>query len=81
MIPLTSILLNTDGYYLNLMGYYDELTRFEWCIARFSHEISIVAALEISGKIDEEESYRRIRKLYKALKKNRKTLKDDDADR
>ena len=62
------------------MGYYDSLSPFQSSMASFSHEISIVAALEVSGKISEEEAYRRIKSLYKKLKRNRKELKDDFSD-
>lgn len=61
-------------------GYYDTLSPFKCAMASFSHEISIVAALEVGGKISEDEAYARIRALYKKLKKNRKELKNDFAD-
>jgi hypothetical protein len=50
-------------------------------MASFSHEISIVAALEVGGKISEDEAYKRIRALYKKLKKNRKELTNDTTNR
>jgi hypothetical protein len=63
------------------MGYYDTLSPFQSAMASFSHEISIVAALEVSGKVSEEEAYKRIRSLYKKLKRNRKELKSDQSNR
>ena len=60
------------------MGLYDRLSPFQSAMASFAHEISIVAALEVSGKIDEEESYKRIKRLYKQLKKNRKELRNNE---
>ena len=62
-------------------NFYDRLSPFQCAMASFSHEISIVAALEVSGKISEEDAYKRIRALYKKLKKNRKELTNDDANR
>jgi hypothetical protein len=59
------------------MGVYDECSPFQAAMASFAHEISIVAAMEISGKIPEEEAYDRIRRLYKRLKRNRKELTND----
>ena len=58
-------------------NFYDRLSPFQCAMASFSHEISIVAALEVSGKISEEDAYKRIRALYKKLKKNRKELTND----
>jgi hypothetical protein len=60
------------------MGYYDSVTPFQAAMASFSHEISIVAAMEIGGKISEGEAYKRIRTLYKQLKRNRKELTAHD---
>ena len=59
------------------MGYYDKLSPFQSAMASFSHEISIVAALEVSNKITTEEAYKRIKQLYKQLKRNRKELRTD----
>lgn len=61
--------------------FYDRLSPFQCAMASFSHEISIVAASEVSGKISEEDAYKRIRALYKKLKKTRKELTNDDANR
>jgi len=55
-------------------NFYDNLSPFQYAMASFSHEISIVAALEVGGKISEEEAYKRIRALYKKLKKTRKEI-------
>lgn len=57
------------------MPIYGDLTLFERAMAEFSHRISIVAAMEVSGKISADEAYREIRSLYKQLKKERKQLK------
>lgn len=54
------------------MGFYESLSPFEKSMAEFSHRISIVAAMEVSGKISPEEAYKEIRALYKQLKKERK---------
>ena len=59
------------------MGLYDSVSPFQAAMASFAHEISIVASMEISGKIPEEEAYKRIRRLYKQLKRNRKELTND----
>jgi hypothetical protein len=54
------------------MPVYGDLTPFERTMAEFAHRISIVAALEVSGKMKPEEAYKEIRSLYKTLKKERK---------
>jgi len=57
------------------MGYYDNLSPFQVCMANFSDEVAIIAGLEVGGRITEEGAYRLIKKAYRRLKKNHKEAK------
>jgi hypothetical protein len=47
---------------------YENLNVFDKKIARFGDRVSLLAGLEISGKLSPEETYEEIKKLYKELK-------------
>jgi hypothetical protein len=47
---------------------YDELNKFDKTLARFGDRVSLIAGLEISGKLSAEQAYDEIKKLYKELK-------------
>ena len=51
---------------------YETLTEFERELARFGDKVSLLAGLEVGGKITVEEAYQEIKKLYKNIKKVRK---------
>ena len=51
---------------------YETLTEFERALARFGDKVSLLAGLEVGGKITAEEAYQEIKKLYKNIKKVRK---------
>lgn len=45
-------------------------------LQEFSNQIGIIVALETGGKINSREAYRRIKALFKQLKKSKKNLLD-----
>jgi len=51
---------------------YEHLSAYERALARFGDNCGILAGLEISGKITQEDAYQQIKNLYKELKKLRK---------
>lgn len=51
---------------------YESLSDYEKALANFGDRVSIIAGLEISGKITEEQAHSQIKKLYKRLKRLRK---------
>lgn len=54
---------------------YDNLTPYEKALANFGDSASIIASLEISGKITPAVAHKRIKQLYKELKDLRKLEK------
>jgi hypothetical protein len=46
-------------------------------LQEFSNQIGIIVALETGGKIDSTEAYKRIKTLFKTLKKSKKNLLDE----
>jgi hypothetical protein len=54
---------------------YDELNDYEKFLANCADRIGIIAGLEISGKITQEEAHKQIKSLYKQLKQLRKDQK------
>lgn len=56
---------------------YNNLTPYEKSLAKFGDRAAIIAGLEISDKISEEEAYQQIRELYKTLKHLRKVERKD----
>ncbi len=56
---------------------YDKLSPYEKSLARFGDRVSIIASLEISGKITPEDAYQEIKNEYKFLKNLRKKEKDN----
>lgn len=55
--------------------YYDGLNDYEKALANFGDRAGIIASLEISGKISQEEAHQQIKALYKNLKQLRKDQK------
>jgi len=51
---------------------YDNLTAYERALARFGDNCAIIASMEISGKITQEDAYQEIKNAFKELKKLRK---------
>jgi hypothetical protein len=51
---------------------YPELTEFERKLAQFGDRVSIIAGLEVGGKMTAEDAYQEIKRLYKELKQVRK---------
>ena len=56
---------------------YENLTQYERALARFCDSCSLIAGMEISGKITPEQAYQEIKTIYKELKKLRKVEKDE----
>lgn len=52
--------------------FYEQMNSFDKTIARFGDRVSIIAGLEISGKLTSEQAYDEIKKLYKELKSSYK---------
>jgi hypothetical protein len=59
---------------------YEHLSAYERALARFGDSCSLIAGMEISGKITPEQAYQEIKNSYKELKKLRKIEKDDWGD-
>jgi hypothetical protein len=51
---------------------YSELPEFEKKLAQFGDRVSIIAGLEINGKMSSEDAYQEIKRMYKELKQIRK---------
>ena len=51
---------------------YENLSEFERALARFGDKVSLIAGLEISGKMSPEDAYKEIKAIYKELKSLRK---------
>jgi hypothetical protein len=56
---------------------YEHLSAYERALARFGDSCSLIAGMEISGKITPEQAYQEIKTIYKELKKLRKVEKDE----
>ena len=56
---------------------YEDLSTFERTLAKFGDKVSLIAGLELSGKLSPEDAYQQIRVLYKELKDIRKQEKSD----
>ena len=54
---------------------YEDLSTFERALARFGDKVSLIAGLELSGKLSPEDAYQQIKALYKDLKDQRKQEK------
>ena len=54
---------------------YEDLSTFERTLARFGDKVSLIAGLELSGKLSPEDAYQQIKALYKELKDQRKQEK------
>ena len=51
---------------------YEDLTQYERALARFGDKCALIAGLEITNKITQEQAYQEIKELYRELKKLRK---------
>lgn len=51
---------------------YENLSEYEKALAYFGDRAGIIASMEISNKITEEEAFQKIKDLYKELKQIRK---------
>jgi hypothetical protein len=51
---------------------YENLSLYERALARFGDNCAIIASMEISGKITQEDAYQEIKNAFKELKKLRK---------
>jgi hypothetical protein len=51
---------------------YENLTEYEKALANFGDRVGIIAGLEISDKISEEQAFQQVKDLYKELKQLRK---------
>lgn len=51
---------------------YNNLTEYEKALANFGDRVGIIAGLEISNKITEEQAFQQVKDLYKELKQLRK---------
>lgn len=56
---------------------YSNLSPYEKALAKFGDRAAIIAGLEISDKISEEEAYQQIKEIYKDLKQLRKVERKD----
>lgn len=56
---------------------YEDLSIFERTLARFGDKVSLIAGLELSGKLSPEDAYQQIKVLYKELKDQRKQEKSN----
>ena len=54
---------------------YEDLSTFERTLARFGDKVSLIAGLELSGKLSPEDAYQQIKTLYKDLKDQRRQEK------
>ena len=54
---------------------YEDLNPYEKFLANFADRVGIIASLEISGKISQEEAHQQVKTLYKQLKQLRKDQK------
>ena len=51
---------------------YNELSEYEKALANFGDRVGIIAGLEITDKITEEQAFQQVKDLYKELKQLRK---------
>ena len=51
---------------------YSNLSEYEKVLANFGDRVGIIAGLEITDKITEEQAFRQVKDLYKELKQLRK---------
>ena len=51
---------------------YENLSQYERALARFGDKCALIAGLEITNKITQEQAYQEIKELYRDLKKLRK---------
>ena len=55
---------------------YDSMDEFERAMMPFGNRIQTIMAFEMADKIEPEAAYQEIKKLYKELKKVRKSVLD-----
>ncbi len=51
---------------------YENLSEYERALAKMGDRMSIIAGLEITDKISEEQAFQQVKDLYKELKQLRK---------
>lgn len=51
---------------------YSNLSEYEKALANFGDRVGIIAGLEITDKISEEQAFQQVKDLYKELKQLRK---------
>jgi hypothetical protein len=51
---------------------YENLNEYETFLANFADRVGIIASMEISGKITQEDAHQQVKELYKQLKRLRK---------
>jgi hypothetical protein len=52
---------------------YENLSEFDKALAKFADKAGVLAGLEITNKITEDEAFENIKALYKELKKIKKS--------
>lgn len=55
---------------------YENPSKFEISLLTFGNRVDIICAMEMSNKITSEDAYKRIKQLYKQLKKSHKKERD-----
>ena len=53
---------------------YENLNEFDKALANFADRVGVLAGLEITDKMSEDEAYENIKTLYKELKKIKKSM-------
>ena len=56
---------------------YEELNCFEEALKHFGTRVEVICAMELGGRINPEDAYQMIKEELNALKKVRKTIKND----
>ena len=56
---------------------YEDISTFERTLARFGDKVSLIAGLELSGKLSPEDAYQQIKVLYKELNNQMKQEKSN----
>ncbi len=56
---------------------YEFTNNYERALRQFSIQVEYICAAEMSGRIDSEEAYQRIKTQLKTVKKVRKSIKTD----
>ena len=69
---------NKDRFFLPRANYHGQVNLenlvFNANLQEFSHKVGYITALQTSGKLSPEEAYRKIKTLWKQLKRSKKEL-------